>query len=99
MKLSPALSSLARVKSARTILEGMRYGEHHGRLTRIHLDHITFPGRSVAAIEDDIAATLDAIPAAQGTDVGGARSADPGPGAAVLPAAERRAWVIPAYSK
>jgi transposase len=82
VKLSSALSSLARVKSARLILdaladgerdprvlaglaagqvkagragieqalEGMRYGDHHGRLTRIHLDHITFLDRSVAAV-------------------------------------------------
>ena len=125
VKLSSALSSLARVKSARLILEalaggerdprtlaglaaaqvragragieqaleGMRYGDHHGRLTRIHLDHITFLDRSVAAVEDDIAAALDAIPAAQGIDAAGARSPDPGPGATVLPAAERLAEI------
>jgi transposase len=74
-------------------LEGMRYGDHHGRLTRIHLDHITFLDRSVAAVEDDIAAALDAIPAAQGIDAAGTRSPDPGPGAAVLPAAERLAEI------
>ena len=109
VKLSSVLSSLARVKSARLILEalaggerdprvlaglaagqvragraskaleGMRYGDHHGRLTRIHLDHITFLDRSVAAVEDDIAAALDAIPAAQGIDAAGARSADRAP--------------------
>ena len=125
VKLSSALSSLARVKSARVILEalaggerdprvlaglaarqvragragieqaleGMLYGDHHGKLTRIHLDHITFLDRSIAAIEDDIAAALDAIPAAQGIDAAGARSPDPGPGAAVLPAAERLAEI------
>ncbi len=125
VKLSSALSSLARVKSARVILEalaggerdprvlagraarqvragragieqaleGMLYGDHHGRLTRIHLDHITFLDRSVAAVEDDIAAALDAIPAAQGIDAAGTRSPDPGPGAAVLPAAERLAEI------
>jgi transposase len=125
VKLSSAVSSLARVKSARLILEaladgerdprvlaglaagqvragragieaaleGMLFGEHHGRLTRIHLDHITFLDRSVAAIEDDIAACLDAIPAAQGIDDAGTRSPDPGPGAAVLPAAERLAEI------
>ena len=58
----------------------MLYGEHHGRLTRIHLDHITFLDRSIAAIEDDIAAILDAIPAAQGIDAAGVPSPDPGPG-------------------
>ena len=114
VKLSPALSSLARVKSARLIrealaggerdprvlaaaqvragragiekaLEGMRYGGHHGRLTRLHLDHITVLDRPVAAVQDDIAAALDAIPPAQGIDAGGARSPGPGPGAAVPP--------------
>ena len=125
VKLSSAVSSMARTKSARAIvealadgerdprvlaglaarqvragragieqaLEGMAYGDRHGRLTRIHLDHITFPDRSIAAIEDDIGATLDAIPAAQGIDATGTRSADPGPGAAVLPAAERLAEI------
>ena len=129
VKLSSALSSLARVKSARVILEALAGGErdprvlaglaagqvragragieqalegmpcqdHHGRLTRIHLDHITFPGRSVAAIEDDIAAALDDIPAAQGIDAAGTRSPDPGPGAALSPAAERLA-AIPGVS-
>jgi transposase len=125
VKLSSAVSSLARVKSARAILEaladgerdprvlaglaarqvrtgragieqaleGMIYGDHHGRLTRIHLDHITFLDRSIAAVEDDIAAMLDAIPAAQGIDAAGVPSPAPGPGAAVLPAAERLAEI------
>jgi hypothetical protein len=47
-------------------LEGMQFGDHHGRLTQARLDHITFLDRSTAAVEDDITATLDAIPAAQG---------------------------------
>jgi transposase len=125
VKLSPAVSSLARVKSARAILEaladgerdprvlaglaaqqvragragieaaleGMQFGDHHGRLTRARLDHITFLDRSIAAVQDDITATLDAIPAAQGIDAAGARSAGPGPGAAVLPAAGRLAEI------
>jgi len=125
VKLSSAVSSLARVKSGRVILEaladgerdprvlaglaarqvragragieaaleGMQFGDHHGRLTRVHLDHITFLDRAIAAVEDDIAAALDAIPAAQGIDAAGARSPDPGPGAAVLPAAERLAEI------
>ena len=109
VKLSSAVSSLARVKSGRVILEalvdgerdlrvlaglaarqvwagragieaaleGMQFGDHHGRLTRVHLDHITFLDRAIAAVEDDIAAALDAISAAQGIDAGGARSPDP----------------------
>jgi transposase len=125
VKLSSAVSSLARVKSARAILEaladggrdprvlaglaaqqvragragieaaleGMQFGDHHGRLTRARLDHITFLDRSIAAVQDDITATLDAIPAAQGIDAAGARSAGPGPGAAVLPAAGRLAQI------
>jgi transposase len=121
VKLSSQLSSLARVKSARIILqavadgerdpkalaalglgplaarrgdlekslEGMAPGAHHALLIRVHLDHITFLDRSVAAVEDEIAATLEEIPAAQGVTADGTRCADPGPGAAVLPAAER----------
>jgi transposase len=125
VKLSCELSSLARVKTARLVLEalaggerdpgalaalalgslagrradleksleGMALGDHHARLVRIHLDHITLLDRSVAAIEDDIAATLEAIPAAQGIAPDGTRSADPGPDPAVLPAAERLAEI------
>jgi len=47
-------------------LDGMMPGDHHRRLIRIHLDHITFLDRSIAAVEDEIAAALDAIPAAWG---------------------------------
>jgi transposase len=127
VKLSSAVSSLARVKSARVILEamaggerdpralagmalgplrdrrgdleqaleGMMFGDHHARLTRIHLDHITFLDRAVAAIEDDITAALEAIPAAWGTDAEGETGPDAGygPGAAVLPAATRLAEI------
>jgi transposase len=98
VKLSCELSSLARVKTARLVLEALAGGErdpgaHHARLVRIHLDHITLLDRSVAAIEDDIAATLEAIPAAQGIAPDGTRSADPGPDPAVLPAAERLAEI------
>jgi transposase len=127
VKLSSQLSSLARVKSARIILEalaggerdpralaalalgrlrgkrgaleqsleGMKPGDHHARLIRIHLDHITFPGRSTAAIEDDITAALEAIPAAWGTDATGETGpqAGHGPGAAALPAAQRLAEI------
>jgi transposase len=125
IKLSSQLSSLARVKSARIILEalaggerdpktlaalalgslqgrrsdlersleGMMAGDHHARLIRIHLDHITFLDRAIGAIEDDIAASLEEIPAARGVDAGGVPSADPGPGAAVLPASARLAEI------
>ena len=103
VKLSSALSSLARTKTARTILEaiaggerdpkalaaladkrvsggraavarsldGMQLGDHHAMLIRVHLDHITLLDRSIAAIEDEIEAALDAIPAAWGADATG----------------------------
>ena len=125
VKLSAELSSLAKVKSARVILEALAGGErdpkslaglalgslrgrrgdleaalegmmprgHHARLIRIHLDHITFLDRSVAAVEDDIAASLEEIPAARGIDAAGVASPDPGPGAAVLPADARLAEI------
>jgi transposase len=62
-------------------------------LIRVHLDHITLLDRLVTAVEDETAAALDAIPAARGVSADGAPSADPGPGAAVLPAAERLAEI------
>ena len=125
VKLSSAVSSLAKVKSARAILEaiaggerdpkalaalahgnvaggragleraleGMQLGDHHPALIRVHLDHIALLDRQAAALEDEIEAALDAIPAAQGISAGGVPAPDPGPDAAVLPAAERLAEI------
>ena len=62
-------------------------------LIRIHLDHVTFLDRSVAAVEDEIGAALDAIPAAWGISADGVPSPDPGPGAAALTATERLAEI------
>jgi transposase len=132
IKLSSAVSSLARTKTARDILEavasgqrdpktlaalasagvkggraaieqaldGMMPGSHHPRLIRIHLDHVTFLDRSVTAVEDEIEAALDAMPAARGIDAGGETGPDAGhrPDAAVLPAADRLAE-IPGISR
>jgi transposase len=132
IKLSSAVSSLARTKTARDILEavaggqrdpkalaalaawqvkggraaieqaldGMQLGGHHPRLIRIHLDHVGLPDRSIAAIEDEIEAALNAVPAARGIDAGGGTGPDAGhgPDAAVLPAAERLAE-IPGVSR
>jgi transposase len=124
-KLSSAVYSLARTKTARDILEaivagerdprvlaalthsnvkggraaaekaleGMTLADCHPMLIRLHLDHITLLDRSAAAVEDEIEAALGAIPAAWGISADGARSADPGPGAAVLPAAQRLAEI------
>jgi transposase len=94
-----ALAGLAdpRVRGGRAAiaeaLEGMTVGAHHRMLIRVHLDHIAFLDRSVAAVEDEIQAALDAIPAAQGVSADGIRCAGPGPDAAVLPAAERLAEI------
>jgi transposase len=74
-------------------LEGAAFGEHHARLARMHLDRIDALGRHVAALDDEIAACLEAIPGAQGVSAAGDRSPDPGPGAAVLPAAQRLAEI------
>jgi transposase len=74
-------------------LEGAVFGRHHARLARVHLDRIDAMDRDVAMLDDEVAACLDAIPAAQGVTAQGDRSADPGPGAVVLPAAERLAEV------
>ena len=127
VKLSSVVHSLAKVQSARAILEaiaagerdpkalaalahpnvkggraaveealgGMALGDHHPMLIRVHLDHITLLDRSVAEVEDEIEAALDAIPAAWGTDPGGETGPDAGrgPDPAVLPAAERLAEI------
>jgi hypothetical protein len=68
-------------------------GEHHPMLIRVHLDHITFLDRAVAAVEDEIGAALDTIPAAWGISADGVPSPDPGPGAAALTAVERLAEI------
>jgi transposase len=74
-------------------LDGMAFGAHHAWLARLHLDRIDALDRQVAAINDEIEACLDAIPAAQGIAADGTRCPDPGPGAHVLPAAERLAQI------
>jgi len=125
VKLSSAVHSLARTKTARVILEAIADGEsdprvlaalasgrvtggraavaralegmqvrgHHRMLIRAHLDYITFLDRQVTAVEDEITAALDAIPAAWGADADGVACPDPGPDAAVLPAAARLAEI------
>jgi transposase len=125
VKLSSVVHSLAKVQSARAILEaiaggerdpralaalahsnvrggraaveealdGMALGGHHPMLIRVHLDHITLLDRSIDAVEDEIEAALDAIPAARGVSADGVPSPVPGPDAAVLPAAERLAEI------
>ena len=76
-------------------LEGMQARDHHRMLIRVHLDHIALLDRSVAAVEDEIEAALDAIPAAWGADATGETGPDAGrgPDAAALPAAERLAEI------
>jgi transposase len=74
-------------------LEGMLIGDHHPVLIRLHLDHITLLDRQASAIEDEIETALSAIPAAWGVSADGVPSPDPGPDAAVLPAAERLAEI------
>src|SRR5262249_5493495 len=76
----PALAS-SRVAGGRAAveqsLEGMALGTHPPLLIRAYLDHVTLLDRTVAAVEDEIEAALDAIPAAWGADSGG----ETGPGA------------------
>ena len=98
-----ALAALARnVKggraSVKAALDGMMIGSHHPRLIRVHLDHITFLDRSVAAVEDEIEAALGSIEAAWGVTADGVPSPDPGPDAAV-PAAAARLAEIPGVSQ
>jgi transposase len=92
-----ALAALAsgQVKGGRAAiaqaLQGMQVRAHHRMLIRAHLDHITFLDRQAAAVEDEIGAALDAIPAAWGADATGETGpgAGHGPDPAVLPAVAR----------
>jgi transposase len=79
--------------AVRQSLEGMRPGGHHPRLIRVHLGHVTLLDRSVAAIEDETEAALDATGEAWGISAGGVPSPAPGPDAAALPAAGRLAEI------
>jgi transposase len=79
--------------AVRQSLEGMRLGSHHPRLIRVHLDHVTLLDRSVAAVEDEIEAALDAIGESWGISADGVPSPVPGPGAAALGAVERLAEI------
>ena len=58
-------------------------GGHHPMLIRAHLDHVTLLDRIVAAVEDEIEAALDAIPAAWGITPTASPARSPGPDAAV----------------
>jgi transposase len=101
-----ALAALAsnRVRGGRAAveksLEGMQLGAHHPLLIRAHLDHVTLLDRTIAAVEDEIDAALNAIPASWGTDAGGETGPDAGrgPNAAMLPAVDRLAE-IPGVSR
>jgi transposase len=91
--------ALSRLRGRRADLEqslaGMTFGDHHARLARMHLDRIDALDRHVAALDDEIAACLEAIPAAWGADASGETGpgAGRGPDAAVLPAAARLAEI------
>jgi transposase len=76
-------------------LAGMQVQGHHRMLIRGHLDRITLLDRQVAAVEDETAAALDAIPAAWGADATGETGPGAGaaPDAAVLPAVARLAEI------
>jgi transposase len=97
-KVLAALAS-NRVRAGRAAversLEGMQLGAHHPLLIRAHLDHVTLLDRTIAALEDEIDAALDAIPAAWGADASGETGPDAGrgPDAAALPAAARLAEI------
>jgi transposase len=79
----------ARLGDLERSLDGMIFKDHHARLARLHLDRVDALDRQVAAVDDEIAACLAAIPAACGVTAAGARDPDPGPDAAVLDAVSR----------
>ena len=94
----------AQVKAGRAgieqALDGMQIGSHHPMLIRLHLDRAARLDQSIAALEDEIEAALDAIPAAWGADASGETGPAAGHGedAAALPAAGRLAE-IPGVSR
>jgi len=89
--------ALTRLRGRRADLEqalqGMAFGAHHARLARLHLDRIDALDRHIGALDDEIEACLAAVPAAWGVTADGIPCPDPGPGAAVLPAAARLAEI------
>jgi transposase len=78
-----------RIPELEQSLDGAVFGPHHARLARLHLDRIDAMDRQVDALDDEIAACLDAIPAACGITADGARDPAPGQDAAVLDAVSR----------
>jgi transposase len=80
-------------------LDGM-FDDHHGELAGLLLDQIAFLDGKVARLTARAAEVTAAIPAAWGTDPGGATGPDAGtgPDAAVLPAVTRLA-AIPGISE
>jgi transposase len=83
----------ARRQALEQSLDGMAFAAHHARLARIHLDRIDALDRHVAAVDDEIAACLEAIPAAGGVTADGVPDPAPGEGAAVLDAVSRLAEI------
>jgi len=77
----------------RAHLEGMMPGPHHIELIRIHLRVITMLEREVKRVDDLIREHMDTMEEAWGVTADGVPSPDPGPGAAVLTAAQRLAEI------
>ena len=74
-------------------LTGMIITDSFVHMAKTLLDLIAYLDEDVSILEDRIAACLEAIPAARGTDRDGVTGPGAGPDAAVLPAAERLAEI------
>jgi transposase len=72
---------------------GMMFGDHHADLARRYLNLISYLTEDIEALEGKIAACLEAIPQAHGVSADGIPGPDPGPQAAILPAAARLAQI------
>ncbi len=90
LALGPLRARRADLEAA---LDGMMIGAHHALLMGADLNQVESLSRSIGALEDEIDAALEAVPAAWGITAAGEPSTDPGPGAAVLPAAARLAEI------
>jgi transposase len=74
-------------------LTGMMFTESHAHMAKTLLDLISYLDEDISILEARIAACLEAIPAAWGTDRDGVTGPGAGPDAAVLSAAERLAEI------
>ncbi len=90
----------AKIPQLEEAFTGMRFGDHHAEQAGMYLRMIDGIDAEIRNLDARIAARIARVPAAWGTDADGTTGPDAGhgPGAAVLPAADRLAE-IPGLSR